>query len=164
MPRSHAFAPVWREDARVLILGTLPGAASLAAGRYYAHPRNGFWRLLGAAVGRDLASLPYAARLQAVTGARVALWDVIASADRRGSLDAAIRLAEPAALAGFVAVLPRLRAIAFNGGTASRLGRRQLGADAAPALIDLPSSSPAYAAMSFEEKRRRWAVIANHLG
>ncbi len=164
MARSHAFAPVWREDARVLILGTLPGAASLAAGQYYAHPRNAFWRLLGAAIGRDLASLTYAARLDAVTEARVALWDVIASADRHGSLDAAIRSAEPAALAGLVAALPRLRAIAFNGATANRLGRRQLAASPAPALIDLPSSSPAHAAMSFDEKRRRWAVIADHLG
>src|SRR3546814_883544 len=86
-PRAHAFPPVADARTRVLILGSLPGRASLAAGEYYANPGNGFWRLLGAAVGTELAALPYAARLEALLAHGVGLWDVIAHAERAGSLD-----------------------------------------------------------------------------
>ena len=161
--RSIAFAPVFDDRARVLILGSLPGAQSLARGEYYAHPQNAFWRLIGVVIGVDLTPLPYAARLEALRGAKVALWDVIASATRRGSLDAAIRDPCAAQLAALIAALPDLRAVAFNGATAARLGRRQLSGPDGPALIDLPSSSPAYAAMPFEAKRARWSRLAVYL-
>lgn len=147
----------------MLVLGSLPGEASLAAGRYYAHPANQFWRLAGAVIGDDsLASLGYEARLRALIGAGIGLWDTVASAIRRGSLDAAIREPEHAALAELIATLPALRAVGFNGGTSARIGRKLLdGADVA--LIDLPSSSPAYAAMPFAEKRRRWLALKDFL-
>jgi hypoxanthine-DNA glycosylase len=162
--RKSAFAPFVSPDTtRVLILGTLPGEASLATARYYAHPQNQFWRLVGAVIGReDFASLDYDARVATLRGAGIGLWDTIASAVRTGSLDAAIREAEHAPLAGLVATLPALRAVAFNGGTSARIGRRLL-VGAPVRLIDLPSSSPAYAGMPFAEKRRRWLELQQFL-
>jgi double-stranded uracil-DNA glycosylase len=163
LTRKAAFAPAAAPDARVLILGSLPGEASLAARQYYAHPRNLFWHLVGHAIGRDLASLDYDSRLAALRSARIALWDTVASARRSGSLDAAIREAELAPLARLVDGLPHLRAIAFNGRKASAIGRPQL-AHADRVLIDLPSSSPAYAAMPLTDKERLWARLADFLG
>jgi hypoxanthine-DNA glycosylase len=162
--RPASFAPVVDARVRVLVLGSLPGVESLRRGQYYAHPRNAFWRLIGAVAGRDLAALPYPGRLEALLAARVGLWDVIAAAERRGSLDAAIRAPEHADLRALVTGLPELRAVGFNGRTAAKLGRRQLGVlPDGPALIDLPSSSPAHAAMPFAEKLARWSVLGEHL-
>lgn len=161
--RVSGLAPVFAPHTRVLILGSLPGDASLKAAQYYAHPQNGFWRLTGAVIGQDLASLPYAARLERLLAAGIGLWDVIASAERRGSLDAAIRNPQGADLAPLIDRLPSLRAVAFNGATAARLGRRALGERPGAALIDLPSSSAAHARQPFEEKLARWTTIAPYL-
>lgn len=151
-------------SARVLILGSLPGVESLRQGQYYAHPRNAFWRLVGHVTGADLAALPYEDRLAHLRAAGIALWDVVASATRQGSLDTAIRDPELADLPGLVARLPSLNAVAFNGATAARIGRQQLaGAEGDVTLIDLPSSSPANARLSFEQKLDRWSVLARHL-
>jgi len=160
--RKSAFPPIVARDTRVLILGSLPGEASLAAGRYYAHPQNQFWRLIGAAIGRELQELDYEARLKALREAGVGLWDTVASALRMGSLDAALREVESAGLADLVATLPELRAVGFNGATSAQLGRRALG-ETALALIDLPSSSPAYAAMPFAEKAQIWGRLREFL-
>ncbi len=141
----------------------MPGEASLAARRYYAHPQNRFWHLVGHAIGSDLSALDYDARLASLQEAGVALWDTVTSAERKGSLDAAIREAEHAPLAELVATLPMLRAVAFNGRKASAIGRPQL-AESDLALIDLPSSSPAYAAMPLADKERLWARLADFLG
>jgi double-stranded uracil-DNA glycosylase len=150
------------QDARVLILGSLPGEASLAARRYYAHPQNLFWRLVGHAIGRELHSLEYDKRLEALQQSGIALWDTVASAKREGSLDAAIREAEHAKLTGLIATLPKLCAVAFNGRKSSAIGRPQLAASGL-GLIDLPSSSPAYASMPLAEKERLWARLADFL-
>lgn len=158
----HCFPPVTRADTRVLILGSLPGAASLAAGRYYAHPRNQFWRLAGATIGRELEPLDYPARLDALLDAGIGLWDTVAAATRRGSLDADIRLHAASDLAGLTATLPALAAVAFNGGTAARIGRRALPAAPGFATIDLPSSSPAYT-IPFEQKLESWRVLRRFL-
>lgn len=158
MDRKHAFQPVVDERTRLLILGSLPGDASLTASRYYAHPQNAFWRLTGGAIGVDLAALPYEARLDALKAAGIGLWDVIASAERSGSLDTAIRRPEQADLKALIATLPHLRAIAFNGKTAARLGRRALGEPPNLALLDLPSSSPAFT-LSPALKAESWAVL-----
>ena len=163
MNRKVAFDPVVDANTRLLILGSLPGDASLMAAQYYGHPRNAFWRLISGVVGRDLAALPYAERLAALKAAGVGLWDVIASAERPGSLDAAIRRPEAADLRGLVAGLPDLGAVAFNGGTAARLGRAILAGESGTALIDLPSSSPAHA-RPFAEKAAAWAVLGRFLG
>lgn len=151
-------APVGSRDARLLILGSLPGEASLKAQRYYAHPQNQFWRLLSTAIGEDLASLEYDARLARLAARDIALWDVVGEARRQGSLDADIRGATPNALASYVATHPRLRAVAFNGQTAARLGRLALAGAEGLQLIDLPSSSPAYT-LPFAWKVERWAEL-----
>ena len=158
MTLKRAFDPVVDARTRLLILGSLPGDASLKAGQYYGHPQNGFWRLVGGVISIDLAALPYPERLEALKAAGVGLWDVIARAERPGSLDAAIRNAETADLNRLVDDLPALLAVAFNGGTAARFGRRSLAARPHIHLIDLPSSSPAHA-RPFTEKAVAWARL-----
>jgi hypoxanthine-DNA glycosylase len=157
--RHASFPPVVDARTETLILGSLPGAASLAAGRYYAHPRNQFWRLLGDVLGIELASLGYQDRLTALLSQGIGLWDVVADAERAGSLDAALRNVAANDLAGLVASLPRLKTVAFNGGTAARIGRAQLGeAGAGYRLLALPSSSPAYTA-PFAAKLAAWRAL-----
>ncbi len=159
----EGLAPIIAADTRLVILGSFPGVASLAAQQYYGHPRNGFWELVGAVIDADLRSLPYAARLDTLRAHGIGLWDVIAKAERQGSLDSAIRNETRNPLAEFVATLPRLKAVGFNGGTAARLGRRQLaGVGEHLALIDLPSSSPAHT-IALEDKRRAWLRLASAL-
>ena len=159
----EGLAPVVAPDTRLVILGSFPGVASLAAQQYYGHPRNGFWELVGAVLGVDLRAMPYATRLDTLRAHGVGLWDVIAKAERQGSLDSAIRNETRNPLADFVATLPRLRAIGFNGGTAARLGRLQLaGVDHGLALIDLPSSSPAHT-IPLDDKRRAWLRLGDAL-
>lgn len=159
-----SFSAVADARTRVLVLGSLPGDASLRAAQYYAHPQNQFWRLMEAVIERPLAGRPYEERLEILREARVGLWDVIRSARRTGSLDTAIRDHMPNSLAGFAATLPDLRAIAFNGGKASEIGRRALaGADGGLALISLPSSSPAHATLSFERKLEAWTALRTFL-
>ena len=158
MERKRAFDPVVDASTRLLILGSLPGDASLKAGQYYGHPRNDFWRLVGGVISVDLMVMPYPERLVALKAAGIGLWDVIASATRSGSLDTAIRDAETADLNRLIRELPSLRAIAFNGGTAARIGRRYLVASAAVTLIDLPSSSPAHV-RPVAEKAAAWAAL-----
>ena len=159
MTRKSSFPPVAAADARLLVLGSLPGDRSLAEARYYAHPQNQFWRLLGDALSEPLAALDYDARIERLAAREVALWDVVASAERRGSLDGAIRAISPNPLAGFIAGHPRLASIAFNGVTAARIGRRALAGTDGLRLIDLPSSSPAYT-LPFAAKAERWAALA----
>jgi TDG/mug DNA glycosylase family protein len=158
-----SFAPVADAGTRLLILGSLPGEASLARAQYYAHPQNQFWRLVGAVIGDDLQAMEYALRLSALRAAGVGLWDVVRSATRTGSLDTAIRGHQPNALAEFAATLPALRAIAFNGGKASAIGRRQLGPSTLWELISLPSSSPAHT-MAFGRKEAEWLTLKRFLG
>ncbi len=146
-------------DARLLVLGSLPGDASLAACRYYAHPTNQFWRLLGAAIGEELQALTYDDRLARLRERRIALWDVIASASRNGSLDQAIRDAQHNRIDQLLHELSDLRAIAFNGSTAATVGRKLIGEPpAGVAMLDLPSSSAANT-RPFAEKSEAWAVL-----
>jgi len=154
----QSMAPVGAIDARLLILGSLPGDASLAAQAYYAHPTNQFWRLLGGAIGDELAALDYRARLDRLAARGIALWDVVADARRLGSLDGAIRSARANRLADFVATHPKLRAVAFNGRTAAALGRRALAGVDGVELIDLPSSSAAFT-RPLAEKMINWSVL-----
>lgn len=154
--------PIARSDARLFILGSLPGDASLAAQRYYAHPTNQFWRLLGQVIGEDLQPLSYERRLERLAQHRIGLWDVIASASRRGSLDQAIRDAEHNRIDHLLHDFPDLRAIAFNGSTACSVGRKLIGDPPGVTLIDLPSSSAANT-HAFEEKARLWASLGEFL-
>lgn len=141
----------------------MPGEASLAAQQYYAHPRNLFWRLIGAVIGQPgLPALRYAQRLEEISAKGIGLWDVIASARRLGSLDTAIRAVEAAPLLDLTASLPSLQAVGFNGAKSATLGRKALTGTGLH-LIDLPSSSPANAALRYEEKLARWMVLKDFL-
>jgi double-stranded uracil-DNA glycosylase len=152
--------PIARGDARLFILGSLPGDASLAARQYYAHPTNQFWRLLGTAIGEELQPLPYEQRLERLADRRIGLWDVIAAATRRGSLDQAIRLAEHNQIEHLLRDFPDLSAIAFNGATAAAIGRKLIGEPPANlTLVELPSSSAANT-RPFAAKAQGWSRLA----
>lgn len=158
-PVRHAsFAPHVYPDTRLLILGSLPGARSLAEQRYYAHPTNQFWRLVGAVIDRPLAAMDYADRLAALRAAKVGLWDVIRSAERRSSSDSEIREVEVHDLAALALTLPDLRMIAFNGGKAAAIGRRQLPVLVKVTLVDMPSSSAANTG-GYASKREQWLAL-----
>ena len=157
----HCLPPVIDARTRVLILGSFPSTASLAAQQYYAHPHNQFWRILGAVLEQPLHEMGYAARIAAVQAAGIAIWDVFASCQRSGSLDSAIRDAVPNDLAALQKSAPALRRICFNGRMAARR-IREVEAMGFEALV-LPSTSPAHAGMSFAEKLARWRA-ALHAG
>jgi hypoxanthine-DNA glycosylase len=160
--RKSSFSPVVAPGTRLLVLGSLPGEKSLAERRYYAHPQNRFWHLIGKVIGVDLEPLAYEERLTALLAAKVGLWDTVASAHRTGSLDAAIREAEHNALAELAASLPELRAVGFNGKTSAKIGMPQF-AHSDLALIPLPSSSPAHATMRLAEKEKLWGQLREFL-
>ena len=163
--RKRGFPPVVDARTRVLILGSLPGEASLAAAQYYGNPRNAFWRLLESVLDEALLDLGYEDRLTRLQARGVGLWDVVAQAERRGSLDAAIQNAETNDLLALIQTLPALRAVAFNGGKAAQLGSRLLGPVADRiAFIPLPSSSPAHAALRFAQKAEMWGELGDWLG
>lgn len=150
----QGFPPVLAIDTRLLILGSFPSEASLAAGQYYAHPRNQFWRLLGTVCGEPLSEIDYAARLERVLSHQIGIWDVLAACCRTGSLDTAIRDANPNDLASLRETAPQLSKVCFNGKTAGRFEPAMRAAGFSTAV--LPSSSPAHAALSFEQKLQLW--------
>lgn len=161
--RKRCFDPVIDAGTRLLILGSLPGEKSLAHSQYYAHPQNRFWMLLGEVLDVDLAGLPYERRLATVLAHGVGLWDVVAQAHRTGSLDSNIRNRDDNDLPGLLARFPGIRAIAFNGGTAAKVGRRILDAGGAHyRIVELPSSSPAYT-RPYGEKLQQWLVLRQAL-
>lgn len=157
-PSLIGLAPVIDPDVRILVLGSFPGAASLAAAQYYAHPRNQFWPLISAVIGEDLAALPYAARLPRLLAHHVGLWDVLAGCEREGSLDSAIR--KPAAndFERLRSLCPRLETVGFNGQASGKFAPQF--AAAGYRTVVLPSSSPAHMAMTFEQKLEVWRQLA----
>lgn len=171
MPRrSRGFPPIAAPDARVLILGSLPGQVSLARRQYYAQPQNAFWRIMDALCGAGPA-LPYEARVERLVAARIALWDVCRAAVRPGSLDASIDRGSviPNDFAAFFRAHPRIIAVFTNGGTATRLYAGLV----VPTLPEpahslprhaLPSTSPAHASLRLEQKLERWRLVEQTLG
>jgi hypoxanthine-DNA glycosylase len=155
--RKNGLAPALARDARVLILGSFPGEASLAARQYYAHPRNHFWPILGAILAEPLAELPYRERLSRLRAHRVGLWDTIVACERRGSLDGAIRNVERAEVAHARRLAPGLMLVCFNGKTAARAA--PVWREAGYATLELPSTSPAYT-RPMAEKLAAWRAIA----
>ena len=162
--------PVVGDRPRVLILGSMPGERSLRAQQYYAHPTNAFWPIMG-----DLLEMPsdatYAARLRSIKANRIALWDVVYSCRRRGSLDSNIEKSTvvPNDLEGLLSAHPTLKAIVFNGKKAQELFIRHIGKQrhleaAETALVALPSTSAAHASLSRETKCEQWRVILGFLG
>jgi hypoxanthine-DNA glycosylase len=158
--RLRGLAPVIASDARVLILGSFPSEASLAAKQYYAHPRNHFWPILGAVLDEPLAELPYAERLERVKAHRVAIWDTIVACERAGSLDASIRNAERGEMRRVHRVAPELVAVCFNGQTAARA--RPVWVEAGYKTIVMPSTSPAYT-LPIDRKLEAWQALRQFL-
>jgi hypoxanthine-DNA glycosylase len=161
--RVQSFPAVIGAETRILILGSMPGVASLGAQQYYAHPQNHFWRILGAICGAG-RELPYPQRLQALLRQGVGLWDVLQSCVRRGSLDTAIELDSARAndLLPLLRSAPRLERLCCNGGTAYRALQRHFGPQLSRAFphLDvrrLPSTSAANASWSYERKLTAWA-------
>lgn len=155
--RLAGLGPVIGPDTRLVVLGSFPGVASLAAAQYYAHPRNHFWPILSALWQEDLRALPYEQRLQRLLDHGVGLWDVYAGCHREGSLDSAIRDAVVNDLAGLRRFAPGLQAVAHNGGESARAMR--LTAALGLAVHRLPSTSPANASWSFERKLAAWREV-----
>ena len=167
MNEIRSFEPLIGRGPKVLILGSMPGVASLDVRQYYAHPRNVFWPIMSALFDIDWTE-HYGMRVEQFRRLPLALWDVLQTCARRGSLDAAIerdsiRLND---IAGLLDEHPGIRLIAFNGRTAEQLFRRhQLKAltQERPDTIVLPSTSPAHAAKTFEQKLDEWRRILAYL-
>lgn len=159
------FKPISDSRSRVLILGSMPGGASLQAQQYYAHPRNAFWPIMGRLFGAS-SDLAYQERQRILLDHGVAVWDVLASCIRPGSLDADIQSdsLQPNDFPGFFRNHPQITRVFFNGAKAAQLYRR-LVLPTLPGHGDrdrqLPSTSPAHAAMSFEDKLQKWHLIAD---
>lgn len=157
--RKRCFDPVVDERTRILVLGSLPGELSLANQEYYANRQNRFWMLMSEVIGFDLVPMDYPSRLQALRANGVGLWDVIAEAAREGSLDSRIRERADNNLLGLIAELPNLNTVAFNGGTAARIGMKALGQHAQRyRIVLLPSSSPAHT-LPYAEKLLQWQLL-----
>lgn len=163
MPSIQSFAPIEDKHARILILGSIPGEASLRAGEYYAHPRNLFWRIMGELISLDSAA-EYVERVRALKSARIALWDVLHSCEREGSLDASIEKSThvPNDFTSFFARHSGITHVFFNGSKAEQVYLREV----LPVLklqnieyMRLPSTSPANAGQSFERKLEAWRAI-----
>lgn len=157
------FPPVAAADARVLVLGSMPGQASLVAQEYYAYRQNAFWRIMGDLLGAG-PDLPYPQRLEKLKAAGIALWDVIGACQRPGSLDADIVAASVRAndFAAFLAVHRSIERVFFNGGAAEQAFRRHVlpGLPAgSPVMHRLPSTSPAHASLSYADKLAAWSAI-----
>ena len=153
----RSFAPIAAPDAHTLILGSMPGVASLEAREYYAHPRNAFWPIMGAlfSAGPDL---PYAERVARLMANGVAVWDVLQSCKREGSLDANIHAEVPNNFSAFFARHQNIRCIGLNGGNAATSFRTHAASKlpVGASVRLLPSSSPAHAARSLEQKCALW--------
>ena len=167
MTKIHSFAAVSSPAATTLILGSMPGKRSLDMQQYYAHPQNAFWQIMAQLLGFD-SQLPYAARLQCLQDAGVALWDVLAACERPSSLDSDIVEASIVSndFAAFLEAHPRVRNIFCNGAKSWQSYRRYVhgNLDARKRdipVIRLPSTSPAHAAMDFQAKIAAWSIILN---
>lgn len=158
MSRVCSFPPVENKEARILILGSMPGEASLAANQYYAHPRNLFWRIIGELTGARL-EIPYTERMKILSLRQIALWDVLQSCIRAGSLDSAIREEIPNDFAGFFQSHPHLTHIFLNGKKAQQSFLKHVTFPERIVLTALPSTSPAHASLSFEQKLQMWSKI-----
>lgn len=156
------FAPIADDDSRVLILGSMPSEASLAKSEYYGHPRNAFWPLISALLGEPLRS-SYAARADMLLRHGIALWDVVASCERAGSSDAAIRNVVANDFPAFLAAHPKIRYIFFNGGKAWELYKKHIGLNDDRYVYErLGSTSPAHA-VPFEARLRDWKRLTERL-
>ncbi|SEG12842.1 DNA-deoxyinosine glycosylase [Nitrosomonas ureae] len=160
MPTIHSFAPIAGRHAKILILGSMPGEASLAANQYYAHPRNAFWPIM-APLLRIQANSRYEEKIIALKSSPIALWDVLKSCNRAGSLDSMIETGTQIVnnFPAFFAFHQHITHIFFNGGKAETCFKRNVIPGIKPGSITLsrlPSTSPANARLSSDEKCKTW--------
>jgi double-stranded uracil-DNA glycosylase len=163
MPHIQSFPPIEDSSASVLILGSMPGKESLRAGQYYAHRRNAFWPIMGELIGAA-PTLPYETRIQKLKSAGIALWDVLASCRRDGSLDSDIDAASasPNDFASFFLAHPGITQVFFNGAVAEKYFHKFVLHSLEPRSLHyqrLPSTSPANAAMAYDQKLKAWEAI-----
>lgn len=157
------FPPLINLKSEILILGSMPSEESLRKNEYYGNPRNQFWRILYSLFNQEIEE-HYQKRMEFVLNHKIALWDVIESCQRAGSLDSQIKGARANDFEGFYRIYPKIRMVAFNGGKASEVYRRQVGFGLNDRLnyLHLPSTSPANT-MPFEEKLTKWKSILDYL-
>ena len=163
MPNIYSFAPVSNADARVLILGSMPGKKSLKENQYYAHPANVFWRIMGELVGA-YPSLSYEEKLYVLKSFGIALWDVLTSCERKTSLDSHIRNESANDFVSFFARHPHITQVFFNGSKAEQCFKKLVQGTQVLPLLEfhrLPSTSPAHAGMRYEDKLQAWRAVIN---
>jgi hypoxanthine-DNA glycosylase len=154
----RSFTPIVDARSRVLVLGTMPGPEALRRREYYGFAGNHFWRIMIDLLAPGQA-LSYAARIELLRRNRIAVWDVLASCERDGAADSAIRNAVPTDIPGLIARHPRIHTIFLNGTTAARLFARFHGATVALPTVRLPSTSPANAAIPYSHKLEQWTAV-----
>jgi TDG/mug DNA glycosylase family protein len=167
MSEVKSLEPIVSKTSKALILGSMPGEASLKVGKYYAHPRNAFWRIMGELFGAG-PSLPYEERVARLQSTGVAVWDTLQACIRPGSLDASITQEVPNDFSAFFAWYPNITHVFFNGGKAEDVFRRRVlpglpQAEAHRVFTRLPSTSPAHAGMTLEAKVKEWSVLRKAL-
>ena len=170
MPHIHCFAPIEDSRSTVLVLGSMPGRASLQAGQYYAHPRNSFWRVMDDLIGAGTA-LPYESRVRRLKSCRIALWDVLKSCTRKSSLDSDIDESSitPNDFISFYQTHPGIERVFFNGAKAEACYRKYVFASLSDKFKSLPcqrlpSTSPANASLSYKQKLKAWRIVAQLTG
>ena len=156
--KKYSFPPISNPDATILILGTMPGAQSLAASQYYGNPRNAFWKILFTLCNTPF-SIDYEQRKNIILENRIALWDVLEVCVRPGSLDSAIEQEVPNDFNSFLKSHPNIRHIYFNGQKAASYFKQYIKLEKEYNLVTLPSTSPANAGKSFDQKLQEWSVI-----
>lgn len=164
MSATRGFPPIVGRNPKVLILGSLPSQKSIQSGQYYGHPQNAFWKIMGDLLGAR-PEAPYQERIAALVAQHIAVWDVLASSRRPGSMDSAIvsDTARANDFSGFIGQHPGIRLVCFNGQTAAKYFRKLVSSDTERDFADigfatLPSTSPAYAAMSYADKLKSWSA------
>ncbi len=168
MAQVESFAPVIGVNPRVIVLGSMPGVASLEAVQYYAHPRNAFWPIIGELFGFDHA-VDYESRIRRIESLPIILWDSLKACYRPGSLDSSIDVATAEAndFPGLLRHHSQIRAIFFNGATSEKYFRRlalpHLPQSEDIELVRMPSTSPANAGISFEQKLAAWRRLLDYL-
>ena len=162
MQKISSFPPIINKDSEILILGSIPGIRSLEMQQYYAHPQNKFWKIICEIFNEEFTT-NYQQRIEILEKHHIALWDVIDTCERKGSLDSEIRNEEANKIEELLQNFPNIKAIFCNGQKSHKNLQKILGKKFRLPIIVLPSTSPAYAGLKYEEKLLSWQEIQNHI-
>lgn len=154
----YSFPALSNPEASVLLLGTMPGVKSLEINQYYGHPQNNFWKLI-TQVFEEESTTNYVQKIEMLKRNKIAVWDVLQACERQGSLDSAIMKEVPNDFTNFLNEHPNIKIIAFNGQKAAAFFKKHVRLSKEYELITLPSTSPANAGKSFEQKLNEWKAI-----